>query len=131
MGPYARVAVLRPVHRTFHYRIPEHLGAFAVPGARCAVPFSGARTVGFVVAVEDTAETSRVKDLLEVLDPAPSLPADLLQFGLWLSAYYHHPPGEALAALFPPGSEPGPRSSTASGSVAPGAGAVSPKRRGS
>ncbi len=127
MGPYARVAVLRPVHRTFHYRIPEHLGAFAVPGARCAVPFSGTRTVGFVVALEDAAETPRVKDLLEVLDPAPSLPADLLRFGMWLSAYYHHPPGETLAALFPPGSRAGSEVVYRLGERCPGDGTREPE----
>jgi len=102
MGSFARVAVLRPVSQTFHYRVPEHLRSLAVPGVRCSVPFGQTRAVAFILARDEEAEVPRVRDVLEVLDPQPCLPPDLLELGLWLASYYHHPPGEALATLVPP-----------------------------
>ncbi|MEW6488581.1 MAG: primosomal protein N' [Thermodesulfobacteriota bacterium] len=102
MALCARVAVLRPLSRTFHYRIPEHLRGAVAPGVRCSVPFGRTATSGFVTAIEEAPASLRLKDLLEVLDPEPCLPPDLLELGLWLASYYHHFPGEALAALVPP-----------------------------
>jgi len=102
MGSFARVAVLRPVSQTFHYRVPEHLRPLAEPGVRCSVPFGKTRTVGFILALDPEADVPRVRDLLEILDPEPCLTPDLLELGVWLAAYYHHPPGETLAALLPP-----------------------------
>lgn len=102
MGPYARVAVPRPVHRTFHYDVPDHLEPWVKPGVRCLVPFGRTRVVGFVVALEEAAEVARVKALIDVLDAGPCLPDDVLRLGLWLSSYYHHPPGETLSTLLPP-----------------------------
>jgi primosomal protein N' (replication factor Y) len=102
MALCARVAVLRPLSRTFHYRIPDRLRGEVAPGVRCAVPFGRTATSGFVTAVEEAPASLRLRDLLEVLDPEPCLPGDLLELGLWLASYYHHFPGEALAALVPP-----------------------------
>jgi len=107
MGTCARVAVNRPLRRTFHYRIPEHLRDLVAPGVRCSVPFGRTRAVGFVLALEEAPPAVRLKDLLEVLDPEPCLPPDLLELGGWLASYYHHPPGEALACLLPPGARAG------------------------
>ncbi len=101
-GGFARVAVARPTHRTFHYSVPAALARWAVPGARCVVPFGRGRVTGFVVAVDDRAEVDRVLDLLDVLDREPVLPPALLELGLWLSRYYHHPPGLTLSTLLPP-----------------------------
>ena len=102
-GPFARVAVARPLQHLLHYSIPEHLTACVMPGVRCVVPLGNARCAGFVIAVDPAVDTPEVRDLLEVLDPTPCLPGDLLHLGLWLAAYYHYPPGEALATLLPPG----------------------------
>ncbi|MFU8857146.1 MAG: primosomal protein N' [Deferrisomatales bacterium] len=95
------MAVIRPVRQTFHYRIPDSLRDVVAPGVRCSVPFGRAAAVGFVLALEDEPECP-LKDLFEVLDPEPCLPTDLLELGAWLASYYHHPPGECLAALVPP-----------------------------
>lgn len=102
MGSFARVAVCLPLSHTLHYRIPDHLEPWARPGARCVVPIGNARAIGFVVALDREADVARVRDLIEVLDREPPLPDDLLRLGLWLSSYYHHPPGETLAGLLPP-----------------------------
>ncbi|HSH68630.1 MAG TPA: primosomal protein N' [Deferrisomatales bacterium] len=106
-GPFARVAVARPLQHLLHYRIPAHLATDVAPGVRCVVPLGKARCVGFVVTVDPAAGTPEVRELLDVLDPTPCLPADLLHLGLWLAAYYHYPPGEALATLLPPGQRAG------------------------
>ena len=102
MEQYARIAVPLPIRRTFHYLIPEPLAMLVRPGIRCVVPFGKTRVAGFVVAVEDTAGVDLPKPVLEVLDPEPCLPRDLLELGAWLSSYYHHPLGEVLSTLLPP-----------------------------
>lgn len=103
MGSFARVAVCLPLPRTLHYGIPDHLVPCARPGARCVVPLGNARATGFIVDLDLVAEVPKVRDLLEVLDRDPALPEDLVRLGLWLSRYYHGPPGETLASLLPPG----------------------------
>ncbi len=124
------MAVPLPLHRTFHYRIPEHLLPWVVPGVRCAVPLGRTRAAAVVVAVEDEAPVEAVKDLIDVLDPTPCLAPDLLALGAWMARYYHHPLGEALSAMIPPAFRasaeavyrplpgPGPSSAAAEGLLA-------------
>lgn len=100
------MAILRPVRRTYHYRIPESLRSLVEPGVRCSVPFGRSAAVGFVLALEEEP-SSPLKDLLEVLDAEPCLPPDLMELGVWLASYYHHPPGESLAVLMPPAARTG------------------------
>ncbi|WP_025323060.1 replication restart helicase PriA [Deferrisoma camini] len=102
MDRFARVAVHRPLFRLLHYRVPEHLLDEARPGVRCVVPLGRSRVDGFVVALDPEAEVGGVRDLLEVLDPDPVLPPDLVELGLWMARYYQHYPGETLARMLPP-----------------------------
>ncbi|NOY45313.1 MAG: primosomal protein N', partial [Deltaproteobacteria bacterium] len=102
MDRFARVAVHRPLFRLLHYRVPEHLLDEARPGVRCVVPLGRSRVDGFVVALDSEAEVGGVRDLLEVLDPEPVLPPNLVELGLWMARYYQHYPGETLARMLPP-----------------------------
>lgn len=103
-GPYALVAVPVPLRRAFHYRIPARLSEKAVPGARAAVEFGSSRLAGIILSLDwkPDVEPSKVKDLLEILDPEPILDGGLLDLARWLSEYYHHPIGETVQAVLPP-----------------------------
>ncbi len=97
----ARVAVAAPLHSLFDYLIPA--GFDVAPGCRVLVGFGRARTIAVVTALvgESDYPADRLKPIDRVLDAEPLLqPADL-DFLAWVAAYYHHPPGEVIAAALP------------------------------
>ncbi|MCM3547091.1 primosome assembly protein PriA [Niallia circulans] len=84
----ARVIVDVPTAQTdrlFDYEVPHEWRAFARPGARVIVPFGPRRIQGFVVALEQTSEATKLKPISEVLDPLPVLSEELLELGDWLA----------------------------------------------
>lgn len=97
-----RVAVDAPLDRLFDY-LPPAGGVPPCPGSRVRVPFGGRRLVGLVMATATTSElpAERLKPVIEVLDERPLLDADLLALLAWATRYYHHPPGEVVAAALP------------------------------
>ena len=97
------VAVPVPGLPPLTYRVPAHL-PLPEPGTRVLVPV-GTRTVtGWVVPPEPNEEqgTGNLKELIEVLDPVPLLPREIVDLALWTADYYLAGPGEALAAAMPP-----------------------------
>ena len=97
----ARVAVARPVPEPLSYGVPPHLEGDIQVGTRCVVPLGRTRAAGIVVGFDPRPPVEGLRDILEVLDPFPALPADLVALGLWMAHYYVHPPGEALARMLP------------------------------
>ncbi len=101
------VALKRPVHCEFTYRVPVDAKASSghelVPGMRVVVPFGRRREVGVVVSVEDETEIpeTRLKTVLQVLDGEPVVGDELLELTRWLAGYYACSWGEALAAVLP------------------------------
>ncbi|MCX5744817.1 MAG: primosomal protein N' [Proteobacteria bacterium] len=101
----AEVAVTLPVFGRYHYRIPPHLAARAVIGARVLVRFGARKVTGVVVALDTpTPAGVKVVDLSEVLDDEPSLSKELVELCTWIAEYYEAPPGEAFKAALPAGS---------------------------
>lgn len=105
--PILRVAVPGPLARLFDYLPPVSAAdvpaAPPVPGVRVAVPFGRGRRIGVVVALAERTDVAgdRLRRAERVLDPEPVLPPDLLALAEWAAGYYHHPPGEVLAAMLP------------------------------
>ena len=97
-----RVAVDAPLDRLFDY-LPPAGGDPPAPGARVRVPFGRRRVVGLVAETAPSSElpAERLKPVVEVLDDAPLLDAGLLALLAWAARYYHHPPGEVVAAALP------------------------------
>lgn len=97
----ARVAVPSPLPQLFDYRLPP--GCQPAPGVRVRVPFGRTARVGIVVScgTESDVDGRKLKTVQTILDHAPVFGAELLDFALWASRYYHHPPGEVLAASLP------------------------------
>ncbi len=101
-APILHVAVPSPLYRTFDYLAPAGVEPPA-PGSRVLVPFGRKRVVGVVLgsASHSDIDGSRLKRVLEVLDPRPLLDPELLALAQWAARYYQHPIGEALAAALP------------------------------
>ena len=99
---YCDVAVPLPLHETFTYKIPARLNAQVCAGCRVAVPFGSRKLVGVVTALLDVPRvTGPLKEVEELLDVEPVLPASLLALGRWVSEYYAAPPGEVVRAMLP------------------------------
>jgi primosomal protein N' (replication factor Y) len=66
--------------RVFDYLVPPALDAQASVGSRVAVPISGRKATGFVVARDDQTTTgSRLRPILRVISPLPVLAAEIYQ----------------------------------------------------
>lgn len=102
-SPVLQIAIDIPLDKIFDYRAPNDGQIDIKPGARVLVPFANRQRVGVVVARQDTSDfdPSRLKTVLEVLDPEPLIAAKDLKLLEWASRYYHHPLGEVLAIAFP------------------------------
>ena len=90
------------------YRVPEHLPRPAA-GARVLVPLGTRIMTGIVVddgaAPQDEAQPGAggpLKDVIDVLDPEPLLPPDVVALAAWVAEYYACGIGEAFAAAMPP-----------------------------
>jgi primosomal protein N' (replication factor Y) len=101
---FVSVAVPVPFLDRLTYNVPDHL-ELPVVGARVRVPI-GSRTVTGCV-VQQTADASpdpdTVKDIVEIVDREPFLPAGVVKLCEWVADYYLSGIGDAIAVAMPPG----------------------------
>src|SRR4051812_6380989 len=97
------VALPRPLHQLFTYRLPAHLVSQVRVGGRVKVPFGRAVAHGFVVEpprslseVPAGMTAAQLKEVLEVSDPQTALPEDVLSLCRWAHEFYCTPLGEIL-----------------------------------
>lgn len=103
------VAVPVPLLPSLSYRVPTGQ-ALPVRGARVRVPLGRRLVVGCVIGVGDAGAQAgvppsppdEVKDLVEVVDTEPLLPAGVLDLAMWVAEYYACGAGDAVAAAMPP-----------------------------
>ena len=106
MAGQCEVALPGPMRTAFSYAVPERLDELAVPGARVVVPFRNRAVVGVVLDRSALrSEIPNLKDVSEVLDPLPALPAALVELGRWVAGYYLAPAGETFRGMLPPAIE--------------------------
>ena len=89
-----------PMGERFDYRLAP--GQRTEPGGWLVVPWAQSRRIGLVAGLADRSELppERVREVLQVLDDAPRLPADWFAFLRFVADYYHRTLGEvALPAL--------------------------------
>ncbi len=100
---FALVAIPRSAPEPLTYCIPPELDAFAVAGARVRVPMRERHVTGIVVDVQATSDLDPavVRPVIEVLDPQPLVPDELLRLARFISDYYRCPLGNTLAAMLP------------------------------
>ena len=103
MSLYARVAVPRPLYRTFLYRVPDSLAQDIEPGRRVVVPFGRGELTGWIdKLVSEPAEIpSRLREILDSPDPEPVFDGELLALCRWVARYYVAPLGLTLRAALP------------------------------
>ncbi len=95
------IAVPLPVRQTYSY-LPAD-GAIPLPGMRVRVPVGSREVTGWVVPPTNgpLPDPARLRPICRVLDDAPVLDTSLMNLARWAWRYYHHPPGEVLAAMLP------------------------------
>jgi primosomal protein N' (replication factor Y) len=97
----AQVAVPLPIPNVFSYWVPESLLTKAIPGVRVTVPFRNTEITGYIVAVENSAPTKKLKAILMILDDQPVLSPAMLQLTKWVGEYYGSSWGEAIENALP------------------------------
>jgi primosomal protein N' (replication factor Y) len=99
-----RVAVPVPLFRLFDYLAPDALDLDGVkPGARLCVPFGKGKKTAYLIAVvaQSDGNPAKLRQVEQIIDPAPLLQEADLRLLHWASGYYHYPPGEVVATAFP------------------------------
>ena len=101
MSRVVSVAVPVPALTLLSYEVPEELPLPQI-GARVLVPLGTRLVTGCVVTRTADPAVTTLKPLVDVFDPEPMLPAEVVDLALWVSEYYACGPGEAVAAAMPP-----------------------------
>ncbi|NBX67573.1 MAG: primosomal protein N' [Proteobacteria bacterium] len=97
------VAIPVRVANSFHYLIDESSARDLSMGSVVSVPFGSRTTYGFVVGFPEKAEveSSKLKNVLDVLVANPVFDEQMFKFLKWVSDYYCHPLGEVIATAIP------------------------------
>jgi primosomal protein N' (replication factor Y) len=95
----ASVAFPVPLHKAFHYLVPE--GVVLEPGCRVRAPFGPRRLTGTVLEVFEGVPERKLKFLDSLLDRRPVLPRELLDCAVWMARRYGAPIGECLRCVLP------------------------------
>ena len=102
---YAQVAVDVPIFTALTYAVPEHLERVIAPGQLVQVPFRNRAKTGLLMAVveelEDEALATKVREVLDVVDPEPLMSAAGLDFLIFVADYYMSPIGEVVKLALP------------------------------
>ncbi len=108
-GVYAGVVFNRPIEQVLTYRVPDRLAKVIRAGQRVRAPLGRGDklAVGYCVQVEDRAperlDPTRIKAVVEVLDPTPLIDRKMLDLTRWLADYYVCSWGQALDSAVPAG----------------------------
>jgi primosomal protein N' (replication factor Y) len=99
----ARVALDLPLTREFDYLAGD--ADFPDIGRRVTVSFGSKRRVGILLDLVDSSELvdSRLKPIETLHRETPALGQHCLDFLRFCARYYHHPFGQVLAQVLPPG----------------------------
>ncbi|MFB3067148.1 MAG: primosomal protein N' [Planctomycetota bacterium] len=100
---FARIAFDLPIPTEFTYAVPETLASTLQPGQRVRVPFRTTSRIGWCVALEESTEVQKVREISAVVDETPLLPEDLMQLASWIASYYVCSLGDVLQAMLPGG----------------------------
>lgn len=97
-----QVALDVPLDHLFDYLLPDGLEVH--PGDRVVVPFGARQRVGIAVGTVTGSEfdPDKLKHVARVLDDAPRLSREWLEFMRFLAAYYQRPFGESAVGALPP-----------------------------
>ena len=81
-------------------------------GARVRVPLGSRSVIGCIVDPQATGPAgTELKEIGEIIDLDPFIPADVIDLALWVGEYYASGPGTAVALAMPPAARSGARDS--------------------
>ena len=103
MNCFASVALPVGVDREFTYLIPENLREQARIGVRVLVPFGRQLATGLIVGLPSETTVTGLKEIRDIIDTSPVMPAELVELCEWIASYYLSPLGEVLRAAIPHG----------------------------
>jgi len=97
-----RVALDVPLPTLFDYLVPESIELSS--GDRVVVPFGTRTRVGIAIEAAQQSEVApeKLRPVARVLQDAPRLSREWLEFMRFLAAYYQRPLGETLVHALPP-----------------------------
>src|SRR2546428_10984699 len=102
VSEFAQIAVPLAVQGSFTYSIPTRLRDDVRLGSRVEVPFGAKRVTGFVVALSNHSDTTKLKPIHAVLDEdEPALLPEIIDLCRWAAEYYIAPLGEMLRVALP------------------------------
>ncbi len=96
-----KIAVSAPVKESFFYAVPESLKPLVRIGSRVLVTFNGRRVTGYVVGKVFEMPEYNLKDIKDLLDPAPLFHPQMVPFFEWIADYYRHPLGMVIHSSLP------------------------------
>jgi primosomal protein N' (replication factor Y) len=103
MSYYINVILPVPIDQYFSYEITDSEFKFIKVGSRVAVPFGKNRIItGIVSKLHQEAPSSYdVKPIHQIIDEAPIINNNQLEFWEWMSKYYMCPIGDVMKASIP------------------------------
>jgi primosomal protein N' (replication factor Y) len=90
-----------PLRDLLTYRVPGPLVAQVQPGVRVRVPLGKQTRTGVVAGFATSPPPGELRSTLDVLDPDPFLPPDLLELCRWAARYYLASLAEVIATIVP------------------------------
>ena len=100
---YIQIAVALPVSGTFTYTATGDLVHKAGVGKRVLVSFSGRKVTGYILRITQPEKRKGLKDIINIIDPYPLFPPNMVEFFEWLSNYYLYPIGLVIKTALPTG----------------------------
>ena len=95
--------VSKNIDKIYHYSIPPQLAERISVGSQVLVPFGRRRDVGYVVGFVETTEFKGIKDIIDVISPAPVFGENAVKLARWMADYYLSFFLTALRLVMPPG----------------------------
>ncbi len=92
----------RQIDRQFDYNVPARLINQIEIGQRVFVPFGNQKIIGYVTKLKDTSSFgSKLKDIIEILDPTPLLTKSNIDLAKKISLHYFSSFGKTLELFIP------------------------------
>ncbi len=99
-----QVALPLPLPQCFDYLPPSNVPQrMLTVGLRVRVAFGTRRCIGLILGISNHSEfdLSRLKRVIELIDPVPLFDKELLDLLTWASDYYRYPIGEVVSTALP------------------------------
>jgi primosomal protein N' (replication factor Y) len=100
---YADIVLPLPMEQPYTYRVPARFHGRVAVGMRAVVPVMNRYETGFIVALKQSTDVERVKELVDLPGEGPDFDTGMLSLCRWMAGYYCCSWGEALQCAIPAG----------------------------